>query len=95
MLRWYLSPTPNFFSDWLWPYCDTEPFNYTIKSVCFDFHSTNLGSSVIKQVEVRSLFYPISTCFDIITLYSPTLPCRKAETNAKFNKPLTSTVDNG
>ena len=21
MLRWYLSPTPNFFSDWLWPYC--------------------------------------------------------------------------
>ena len=72
-----------------------EPFNYAIKSVCFDFHSTNVGSSVIKQVEVRSLFYPISTCFDIITLYSPTLPCRKAEKNAKFNKPLTSTVDNG
>ena len=22
MLRWYLSPSPNFFSDWLWPYCD-------------------------------------------------------------------------
>ena len=21
MLRCYLSPTPNFFSDWLWPYC--------------------------------------------------------------------------
>ena len=23
MLRWYLSPSPNFFSDWLWPYCET------------------------------------------------------------------------
>ena len=23
MLRRYLSPTPNFFSDWLWPYCDS------------------------------------------------------------------------
>ena len=23
MLRWYLSPSPNFFSDWLWPYCVT------------------------------------------------------------------------
>ena len=21
MLRWYLSPSPHFFSDWLWPYC--------------------------------------------------------------------------
>ena len=21
MLRWYLSRSPNFFSDWLWPYC--------------------------------------------------------------------------
>jgi hypothetical protein len=25
-----------------------EPFNYNVKSVCFDFHSTNVGSSVIK-----------------------------------------------
>ena len=22
MLRWYLSRTPHFYSDWLWPYCD-------------------------------------------------------------------------
>ena len=22
MLCWYLSPTPNFFSNWLWPYCE-------------------------------------------------------------------------
>ena len=22
MLRWYLSRTPHFFSDWLWPYCE-------------------------------------------------------------------------
>ena len=21
-VRWYLSPSPNFFSDWLWPYCE-------------------------------------------------------------------------
>ena len=21
MLWWYLSPSPNFYSDWLWPYC--------------------------------------------------------------------------
>ena len=25
-----------------------EPFNYSMKSVCFDFRSTNVGSSVIK-----------------------------------------------
>ena len=24
MLRWYLLPTPNFFSDRLWPYCDVN-----------------------------------------------------------------------
>ena len=24
MLRWYLSPTPNFFSGWLWPYCEKK-----------------------------------------------------------------------
>ena len=22
MLRWYLSRSPHFYSDWLWPYCD-------------------------------------------------------------------------
>ena len=26
MLRWYLSPSPNFYSDWVWPYC-VEAFN--------------------------------------------------------------------
>ena len=25
-----------------------EPFNYAIESVCFEFHSTNMGSSVIR-----------------------------------------------
>ena len=24
MLRWYLSPSPTFFSDWLWPYCGQQ-----------------------------------------------------------------------
>ena len=32
------------------------PFNCSIKSVCFDFCSTNVGSSVSEPVEVRALF---------------------------------------
>jgi len=53
MLRWYLSPTPNFFSDLLWPYCGCS----NCKTTCsFDFDIS--GSSL-------SLFffqYQITTC---------------------------------
>ena len=24
MLRWYLAQSPHFYSDWLWPYCDSS-----------------------------------------------------------------------
>ena len=36
MLRWYLSPTPNFFSDWLWPYCELMPHGHAYDG-CLDF----------------------------------------------------------
>ena len=35
-----------------------EPFNYTIKSVCFDFRSTNMGSSVIKASRSEGSLLP-------------------------------------
>ena len=35
-----------------------EPFSYTIKSVCFDFFSTNVGSSVIKTGRTESSLLP-------------------------------------
>ena len=39
-----------------------EPFNYTVKSVCFDFRSTNVGRSVIKtgSSEGSTLLLPVS-----------------------------------
>ena len=45
-----------------------EPFNHAIESVCFDFGSTIVGSSVSERVELRALFYPTSSSFDVITL---------------------------
>ena len=35
-----------------------EPFNYTIKSVCFDFGSTNVGSLVIKTGRSEGYLLP-------------------------------------
>ena len=41
-----------------------EPFNYTIKSICFDFGSTNVDSSVIKTDRSED---STSTGFNVIT----------------------------
>ena len=51
-----------------------EPFNYTIKSVCFDFGSTNVGSSVIKTVRSEGFllhyFYRFRCHYPLITYLS-------------------------
>ena len=43
MLRWYLSRTPHFYSDWLWPYCDLLYFKnvdqYTLQIFTTEFLS--------------------------------------------------------
>ena len=44
----------------------------SFKAVCFDFRSTNIGSSVIGTCS--------ATGFDVITLYSPTLVTRGQST---------------
>ena len=41
-----------------------EPFNHAIKSVCFDFRSTNVGSSIIRT----GLSSTLSTGFDAFIL---------------------------
>ena len=52
-----------------------EPFNYAIKSVCFDFHSTNLGSSVIGTGRSESsplpYFYWFRCYYPLITYLNP------------------------
>ena len=45
-----------------------EPFNYAIKKVCFDFSQPTWAAQLSEPVEVRALFYPTSTSFDVITL---------------------------
>ena len=48
-----------------------EPFNYTIKSICFDFCSTNVGSSVIKTCRSEGslllYFYRFRCHYPLIT----------------------------
>ena len=52
-----------------------EPFNYTIKSVCFDFGSTNVGSSVIKtgrsEGSLLTYLYWFWCHYPLITYLSP------------------------
>ena len=45
MLKWYLSPSPNFFSDWLWPYCGIAKSNNTAHRRCLLF-CQNLGGQM-------------------------------------------------
>ena len=51
-----------------------EPFNYIIKSVCFDFCSTNMGSSVIKtgrsEGSLLPYFYLLGCRYPLITYLS-------------------------
>ena len=48
-----------------------EPFNYTIRSVCFDFRSTNVGSSVIgtgrSEGSILPYFYRFRCHYLLIT----------------------------
>ena len=68
-----------------------EPFNYAIKSVCFNFCSTNMDSSVIGTSRSEGSLLP-STGFDVITLYSPTfIKNKSAMENLKFN-PLSNNL---
>ena len=47
-----------------------EPFNYTIKIVCFGFGSTNVGSSVIKTLKkiIIAIFWPPKSEFDLVPI---------------------------
>ena len=42
-----------------------EPFCYAIKRVCFDFHSTNMGSSVIKMGRSEGSLLPYIEWFNM------------------------------
>ena len=42
MLRWYLSPIPNFFSDWLWPYCAAFEEGTNVRSEPAEFFFSKL-----------------------------------------------------
>ena len=69
MLRWYLSPTPNFFSDWLWPYCAGSKYfgefvGHNVKGIweLFDceLHSrgpTNINVICLHSYKLLSNFY--------------------------------------
>ena len=56
-----------------------EPFNYTIKSVCFDFRLTNEGSSVIKtrrsEGSLLPYFYQFRSNYPLITYLSKNYYC--------------------
>jgi hypothetical protein len=51
MPRWYFSTTPNFFSDWLWPYCDLNLFQNILVALLnadflartFDWQTAKIG----------------------------------------------------
>ena len=47
-----------------------EPFNYTIKSICFDFGSTNVGSSVIKTLKkiIITIFWLPKSELDLVPI---------------------------
>ena len=48
MLAIYRLPHRIFLEFFLYKNLHIEPFNYAVKSICFDFCSTNVGSSVIR-----------------------------------------------
>ena len=54
-----------------------EPFNYAIKSVCFDFRSTNVGNSVIgtgrSEGSRLPYFYLFRCHYPLITYLNPAL----------------------
>ena len=58
-----------------------EPFNYAIKSVCFDFCSTNLESSVIKtstsEGSLLPNFYRFRCHYPLIPYLRPEIICWK------------------
>ena len=49
MLRWYLSQSPHFYSDWLWPYC--------VKVSLFSPFHWKIGHSILYQLNFSTLFY--------------------------------------
>ena len=44
LLRWYLSPSPYFFSDWLWPYCVSDAAIGINKMFCAIKNGGNIQS---------------------------------------------------
>jgi hypothetical protein len=53
MLRWYLSPSPHFFSDWLWPYCG---FWQTLKLVEIRFNEKSLEIDFAQKCKLTSFW---------------------------------------
>ena len=75
MLAIYRLPHRIFFGDFfMYKNLHIEPFNYSMKSVCFDFHSTNVGSSVIKTGRSKGsllpYFYQFQCHYPLITYLS-------------------------
>ena len=64
MLAIYRLPHINFFGIFfIYKNLHIEPFNYTIKSVCFDFGSGYMASSVMKTGSKVSTLLPVSMSF--------------------------------
>jgi hypothetical protein len=69
----YISYYIDFFLDFftcIYKNLHIEPFNYTIKIVCFGFGSTNVGSSVIKTLKkiIIAIFWPPKSEFDLVPI---------------------------
>ena len=51
-----------------------EPFNYAIKSICFRFRSTNVGSSVVGTGRIEGshlpYFYQFQCYYSLITYFT-------------------------
>ena len=65
-MRWYLSPSPNFFSDWLWPYCDVKTLLETQKLYALKMAGYYLGPDMymcllIAVCQVVILWYCTTT----------------------------------
>jgi len=74
MLAIYRLPHRFFWNFFIYKNLHIEPFNYAIKSVCFDFCSTNIGSSVIKigrsEGSLLPYFYRFRCHYPLITYLS-------------------------